>query len=105
MSALLAFPSAQEKPKWDVSNPPGGVPYRDVEFTTTEGTWMCLDVSPHGKTIVFDMLGDIYTMPIAGGTATCIRSGLAWSVDRDSSDETENFLTPVMQAGAIIFGT
>ena len=71
---------SQEKPKWDVSNPSGGVPYQDVEFTTNEGTWMCLDVSPDGKTIVFDMLGDIYTLPIVGGTATCIRSGLAWEV-------------------------
>ena len=71
---------AQDKPKWDVSNPGGGVPYRDVEFTTNEGTWMCLDVSPDGKTIVFDMLGDIYTLPVAGGTATCIRNGLAWEV-------------------------
>lgn len=71
---------AQEKPKWDVSNPSGGVPYHDVEFTTSEGTWMSLDVSPDGKTIVFDMLGDIYSMPISGGTATCLRSGLAWEV-------------------------
>lgn len=72
---------AQEKPKWEVSNPvAGGVPYRDVEFSTSEGTWMCLDVSPDGNTIVFDLLGDIYTMPISGGTATCIRSGLAWEV-------------------------
>jgi len=81
---------SQEKPKWDVSNPSGGVPYNDVEFTTTEGTWMCLDVSPDGETIVFDMLGDIYTMPIAGGTATCIRSGLAWEVQpRFSPDGTK----------------
>lgn len=72
---------AQEKPKWDVSNPSlGGVPYRDVEFTTSEGTWMCLDISPDGKTIAFDLLGDIYTLPISGGTATCIRQGLAWEV-------------------------
>jgi len=82
---LLALSSiylhAQEKPKWDVSNPSlGNVPYRDVEFTTNEGTWMCLDVSPDGKTIVFDLLGDLYTMPIAGGTATPLRQGLAWEV-------------------------
>ncbi|MFN0214487.1 MAG: amidohydrolase family protein [Saprospiraceae bacterium] len=77
-SPLFLF--SQEKPKWDVSNPSGGVPYRDVEFTTNEGTWMCLDVSPDGKTIVFDMLGDIYTMPVTGGTASCIRPGLAWEV-------------------------
>ena len=81
--ALLLSPfflSSQEKPKWDVSNPPGGVPYKDIEFTTSEGTWMSLDVSPDGKTIVFDMLGDIYTMPITGGTATPLRKGLAWEV-------------------------
>ncbi len=72
---------SQEKPKWDVSNPSlGGMPYKDVEFSTSEGTWMCLDVSPDGKTIVFDMLGDLYTMPIAGGTATPLRQGLAWEV-------------------------
>lgn len=72
---------AQEKPKWDVSNPSmGGVPYHDVAFSTTEGTWMCLDISPDRQTIVFDLLGDIYTIPIEGGTATCIRAGLAWEV-------------------------
>ena len=77
--ALTVF--AQDKPKWDISNPSlGGVPYRDVEFSTTEGTWMCLDISPDGKTIVFDLLGDIYTLPVTGGTATCIRSGLAWEL-------------------------
>ncbi len=45
---------------------------------TTEGTWISLDVSPDGTTIVFDLLGDLYTIPITGGTATSITSGLAW---------------------------
>ena len=35
---------------------------RKIEFTTDEGTWLSLDVSPDGKTIVFEMLGDIYTL-------------------------------------------
>ncbi len=43
-----------------------------VAFTTDEGTWMSLDVSPDGRTIVFDLLGDLYTLPIDGGTATRI---------------------------------
>ncbi|PYS96514.1 MAG: amidohydrolase [Acidobacteria bacterium] len=51
---------------------------RHVEFTTDEGTWMSLDVSPDGKTILFDLLGDIYRMPIAGGKAERITSGLAY---------------------------
>lgn len=53
-------------------------PARSVKFTTNEGTWMSLDVSPDGRTIVFDMLGDIYTMPIEGGTATKIHSGMSF---------------------------
>src|SRR5438034_7796699 len=48
---------------------------RTVSFETSEGTWLSLDVSPDGKTIVFELLGDLYTMPIAGGTATRITSG------------------------------
>jgi Tol biopolymer transport system component len=51
---------------------------RKAEFTTSKATWMSLDVSPDGQTIVFDLLGDLYTLPIAGGTATRITSGLAF---------------------------
>ena len=43
---------------WDVENT--GQPYTDVSFTVSEGSWMSLDVSPDGQTILFDMLGDIY---------------------------------------------
>ncbi len=51
---------------------------RTLRFTTNEGTWMSLDVSPDGRTIVFDLLGDLYTLPIAGGTATRITDGPTW---------------------------
>ncbi len=93
--ALLLSPFflfSQEKPKWDVANPSGGVPHKDVEFTTSEGTWMSLDVSPDGKTIVFDMLGDIYSMPITGGTATSLRQGLAWEVQPRFSPDGKKIL-------------
>ena len=52
-------------------------PARWARFTTTKGTWMSVDVSPDGQTIVFDLLGDLYRMPIAGGKATRITSGIA----------------------------
>jgi Tol biopolymer transport system component/imidazolonepropionase-like amidohydrolase len=51
------------------------IPTRPLKFTTNEGTWMSLDVSPDGRSIVFDLLGDIYTMPASGGSATRITSG------------------------------
>ena len=44
-------------------------PERKVEFTTSEGTWLSLDVAPDGKTLVFELLGDLYTLPIEGGEA------------------------------------
>jgi len=53
---------------------------RTIAFTTTEGTYMNLDVSPDGSTIVFDLLGDIYTVPIDGGQATRLTSGMAYDV-------------------------
>jgi Tol biopolymer transport system component len=52
-------------------------PERKIEFTTDEGTWMSVDVSPDGKTIIFDMLGDIYTLPITGGEAKLLLGGMA----------------------------
>ncbi|MCL6265524.1 amidohydrolase family protein [Flagellimonas myxillae] len=84
---LLAsvFLPAQEKdkkedPKWDVSNPKGDFNYEDHQFTTNEGTWMNLDVSPDGSQIVFDLLGDIYSMPISGGKAKALRTGIPFEI-------------------------
>ena len=54
-------------------------PARQIDFTTDEGTWMSLDVSPDGKTVVFDMLGDIYRLDaVAGGAAVPLRTGMAF---------------------------
>ncbi|GLS02396.1 bifunctional TolB-family protein/amidohydrolase [Brevundimonas denitrificans] len=76
--AAPAAAAAAETPKWDVQNPPG--PSRDIPIDVTRGTWMSLDVSPDGQTIVFDLLGDIYVMPVAGGEARAIASGVAWDM-------------------------
>jgi imidazolonepropionase-like amidohydrolase/Tol biopolymer transport system component len=82
-----AFTQDKERKRtWDVSTPE--LAYDSVTFTTDEGTWMSLDVSPDGSQIVFDMLGDIYTIPIGGGEAKLIRGGLAFEVQpRFSPDE------------------
>lgn len=54
------------------------LPSRTVLFETDEGTWMSVDVSPDGKTVVFDLLGDIYLMPAEGGEAIPLTIGDAW---------------------------
>ncbi|HXM94505.1 MAG TPA: amidohydrolase family protein [Candidatus Dormibacteraeota bacterium] len=53
-------------------------PERKISFSTDEGTWLSLDVSPDGKTIVFELLGDLYTIPIEGGQAKLISGGMAF---------------------------
>jgi len=50
---------------------------RSIEFDTDEGTWLSLDVSPDGKTVVFELLGDLYTLPISGGEAKPLLTGMA----------------------------
>ena len=54
------------------------LPTRQASLTTDEGTWMSLDVSPDGRLVVFDLVGDLYTVPIAGGRATRITSGMGF---------------------------
>src|SRR6185503_6048777 len=51
---------------------------RQIDLDTDEGTWISLDVSPDGNTLVFDLLGDLYTMPITGGPATALTSGMMY---------------------------
>ncbi|MCP4656183.1 MAG: amidohydrolase family protein [bacterium] len=53
-------------------------PARTIELTVNEGTWLSLDVSPDGRSIVFDLLGDLYTLPIEGGEAQPLTSGMAF---------------------------
>ncbi|MDX1493101.1 MAG: hypothetical protein R3253_03435, partial [Longimicrobiales bacterium] len=53
---------------------------RTLEFTTDEGTWISLDLSPDGSTIVFELLGDLYTLPVDGGQATRITSGQGYDM-------------------------
>ncbi|HUG44365.1 MAG TPA: amidohydrolase family protein [Acidobacteriota bacterium] len=77
---------AQES-KWDVNDPPG--PRREVPIDVTEGTWMSLDVSPDGKEIAFDLLGNLYLLPIEGGEARELTRGIAWDMQpRFSPDGT-----------------
>jgi Tol biopolymer transport system component len=51
---------------------------REVAFEVGEGTWMSLDVAPDGSQIVFDLLGDLYLLPVTGGEAERLTEGMAF---------------------------
>ncbi len=93
ISAPLAAQSKGKAAKkdeaaWSVAAPKGAV-IKQVPIKTDEGTWMDVDVAPDGQTLAFTLLGDIYTMPISGGTPKRIADGLAWDVQpRFSPDGT-----------------
>lgn len=65
--SLLSGPVAGQSPDpaWDVTKP-RGTP-KEIDFTTSEGTWMSTDITPDGRWIVFNLLGQIYRVAAAGG--------------------------------------
>jgi len=86
-----------DKVTWDVNNPPGEK--QMIDINTETGTWMNLDVSPDGNMIVFDLLGDIYTMPITGGEAKNITNSMAWDMQPRFSPNGQELVFTSDQGG------
>jgi Tol biopolymer transport system component len=76
--ALGTYAQENGDDKWDVTQHRAA--FTEISFDTEEGTWMNLDVSPDGSDIVFDLLGNIYIMPIEGGEAKVLRESLAYEI-------------------------
>ncbi len=90
LAALMLLSSGPAFGEWDVTDT--GQPCVDVRFTVTEGTWMSVDVSPDGKTLLFDLLGDIYALPVAGGDARLIHGGPAMEIEPRFSPDGSKIL-------------
>lgn len=73
---------------------------RMFDLRTSEGTWTSVDVSPDGKTIVFDMMGDLYTLPMEGGKAIQITRGLAFDQHPRYSPDGKKILFVSDKSGA-----
>ncbi|MGI2164064.1 amidohydrolase family protein [Shewanella oncorhynchi] len=79
MNTLAVNATETKESTWNV-NAPANAPLVQVKVDVNEGTWMNLSVSPDGKYIVFDLLGDIYQIPVTGGEAKPLAQGIAWQM-------------------------
>ncbi|HUH13594.1 MAG TPA: hypothetical protein VMK65_10810, partial [Longimicrobiales bacterium] len=76
------------------------VPARALTMEATEGSWLSLDVSPDGRTLVFDLLGDLYTVPLEGGAATRVTSGMGYDVQPRFSPDGRQLVFVSDRSGA-----
>lgn len=62
-------------------------PARTISFQSNESSYTDVDVSPDGKTLLVSFWGQLYSLPVTGGTAKQLTHGLAmtncpvWSPD------------------------
>ncbi|NNF26249.1 MAG: amidohydrolase, partial [Gemmatimonadetes bacterium] len=126
LSATAWPAAAQEAPEaeWDVTLARGET--SEIDFTTEEGTWMSVDLSPDGNWVVFDLLGHIYRVSAEGGEAELLTGGTGvavhfhpryspdgtqiafvsdregqnnlWLMDADGSDPRSVFTAPLTRA-------
>lgn len=77
--AGLACARKAEPETWDITS--GVKTPRSFKATLSRGTWMSADVSPDGQKVAFDLLGDLYEVPLGGGEARRLSGGAAWDQD------------------------
>ncbi len=111
LTGLLAAPSAllattafaadnkNEIPQWSVDKPDYSAEATPFTLEVNEGTWMSVDVSPDGMHIVFDLMGDLYQLPISGGEAKSLTSGHAWDMQPRFSPDGKSIAFTSDRAG------
>lgn len=76
-------------------------PTRPLKFTATTATWTQLDLSPDGRTVLFDLLGDIYALDAQGGAARPVLTGMAFESNPVFSPDGKRFAFVSDRSGAM----
>lgn len=77
-------------------------PTRTLKMTAHTATWTQLDLSPDGNTILFDLLGDIYSLDArSGGTARPVLTGMAFESNPVFSPDGKRFAFISDRSGAM----
>ena len=99
-SSFLADSTKKDTPVYTTFKDLPLKPSREISFNTKEGTWISVDVSPDGNTLAFDLMGDIYTMPITGGKATPVTKGFAYETHPRFSPDGKKLLFTSDRSGS-----
>ena len=78
---------------------------REARFTVDEATWLSLDVAPSGDQLALEILGDLYLLPIEGGTAKAITQGMGYDAQPRFSPNGQRIAFVSDRDGAIALWT
>ena len=81
ITSICSSPLAAQKP--------ANGPTRTIHIKTSEGTTLAFDLSPDGRSIVFDLLGQLWLIPSTGGTARPITDAV-----RDTAEDLDPSFSP-----------